>query len=72
MKCLSPHSTLIVRWPRALPPARVIGEPVIHMDLAATILAAAGVAVDERAPLDGRDLTPLMRGERPSGSPPLF
>jgi len=41
---------------------RIINDPTITMDWTATILAAAGVKSDSNYPLDGIDLTPIIRG----------
>lgn len=46
---------LIVRWPGKLPSGESVNEPAIGMDIAATVLNAAGVATDSLN-LDGRDL----------------
>jgi arylsulfatase A-like enzyme len=51
---------LLARWPGHLPAGRVIGHPVISLDLLPTILAATGIPAD--AALEGRDLQPLMTG----------
>ncbi len=53
----------LMRWPARLPAGRIARQPAITMDLTATILAAAG-ARPER-PLDGVDLLPILRGEKP-------
>lgn len=50
---------LIAHWPARIRPARS-DTPVITMDWAATMLAAAGVAPDPAHPLDGIDLAPLF------------
>jgi hypothetical protein len=48
---------------------RRVGEPVCLLDLAPTILEAAGVRVQER--LDGQSLLPLARGASSSGTSPF-
>lgn len=53
----------LVRWPGRVPAGATYDEPVISLDVAATILAAAGVGPPE-PPLDGVDLLPFLRGER--------
>jgi arylsulfatase A len=50
---------LIIHWPGLGSPG-ACREPVITMDLCATIAAACGV----EAPRDGVDLRPLLRGEK--------
>ena len=54
---------LVVRMPRdARPPAGSIDTPALNVDLGPTILAACGVPVPDS--MQGRDLLPLVRGER--------
>lgn len=57
----------IVAWPGRLRPA-VYESPVIQLDLHTTALAAAGVAPEDRAQLDGVDLLPHLEG-RATGVP---
>jgi len=52
---------LVCRWPTRLPAGRRVPHLVRHVDLAPTILEAAGVPIPEG--LDGRSLLPLMTGE---------
>lgn len=56
----------LAAWPGRLPAGRVVDEPVISLDVAATALAAAGLPVDPR--LDGVNLLPYLTGEKP-GAP---
>jgi arylsulfatase A-like enzyme len=49
----------LARWPARLPAGRVVDTPVISLDIAATVLAAAGVA-SEPGTLDGTDLSALL------------
>jgi arylsulfatase A-like enzyme len=53
---------LIVSWPGHIQPARVTDQVAITMDLTATCLAAAGVAMPASTPLDGVDLVPHVTG----------
>nr|BDB45832.1 arylsulfatase E [Mus musculus molossinus] len=53
----------IFRWPRVLPPGRVVAEPTSLMDVFPTVLGLAGAALPGDRVIDGRDLTPLLRGE---------
>ncbi|MEX1223681.1 MAG: sulfatase, partial [Pirellulales bacterium] len=54
----------IIRWPGIQQQAgREIDTPVTSMDLPATILDAAGVALPDDESLDGVSLRPLLRGE---------
>jgi arylsulfatase A-like enzyme len=51
----------IVRWPEGVPPGTTTAQHAITMDWVATFLAAAGGAADERHPLDGIDLLPVLK-----------
>lgn len=53
----------LMRWPAKLPKGKVTGQMGITMDLHATFLAAAGVALPREKPLDGIDLLPLLTGQ---------
>jgi arylsulfatase A-like enzyme len=55
---------LIARWPVRIQPGSVSHTPVITMDWAATLLAAAGVAPHPEHPMDGIDLNPLFDDPR--------
>lgn len=59
----------IIRAPGLTAPGSVNDTPIISMDLVPTILDLAGIAVP--APLDGRSLVRVLRGE-PSSPRPLF
>lgn len=52
---------LIVRWPGALRAGRATSSLYSHVDLTPTLLSAAGVKA--ATPMDGVDLTPLLRGD---------
>jgi hypothetical protein len=54
------RTELVFRWPGGLPADRVIGDQVRLVDLAPTILALAGLRPGD--PMQGRDLSPLLRG----------
>jgi arylsulfatase A-like enzyme len=53
----------ILRWPGRLPRDRTADQPVISMDLTASILAAAGARPPVGRPLDGMDVLPILAGE---------
>ena len=57
----------VVAWPGQLKPA-IYEQPAIQLDLNATALAAAGVAVKPEWKLDGTNLLPYLRGEK-QGAP---
>jgi len=52
---------LVTRWPGKIPPASTCTDPVIAMDLTATILDAAGLPQD--LALDGRSLMSCFSGQ---------
>lgn len=57
----------LVRWPGVTQPGSVSASPLVLTDLVPTLLRAAGIDPDRTAgPLDGEDITPLLRGEQQS------
>jgi arylsulfatase A-like enzyme len=58
----------LLSWPRALPARQVYREPVMHIDLLPTILAAVGAASPSDRDIDGVNLLPFLQG-RVSNSP---
>jgi arylsulfatase A-like enzyme len=61
----------LVRWPGRLPAGTTSADPTITMDLTATILAVAGARAPRGRALDGHDLLPVLRRERPPRTRPL-
>jgi arylsulfatase A-like enzyme len=59
---------LLARWPGVVAPGASTDRLVSSMDLAATFLEVAEVAIPEphRATLDSRSLVPLLRGRAPA------
>ncbi|MFO0366728.1 MAG: sulfatase [Acidobacteriota bacterium] len=55
----------ILRWPGHLPKGKVSAQPAMSMDLAATIMDAAGLTPDPAQPFDGRSLLPILQGQAP-------
>lgn len=53
-----------MRWPAKVPAGIHYKQPVISLDIAATIVAQAGAKVPADKPLDGIDLVPYLRGEK--------
>jgi arylsulfatase A-like enzyme len=51
---------LLARWPARIAAGQVSDCPSLTMDWTATMLAAAGVAMDRDFPLDGIDLQPVF------------
>lgn len=54
----------LVRYPPLVEPGATCDELVLNVDLAQTLLELAGV--EPTAPMQGRSLVPLLRGERPA------
>jgi len=52
-----------VRWPGGIPGNQVFDEPVISLDILATVAAITGFEVNPARPLDGVNLLPYLRGE---------
>jgi arylsulfatase A-like enzyme len=57
------HVPFAAQWKGRIPAGRVLGQPVIQVDLLATAIAAAGGAVSPEWKLDGANLLPLMEGK---------
>lgn len=62
----------IVRWPGTISSGRTTDQVAITMDWTATILAVTQTQPDLNYPLDGYDLLPVSRGERPARERMLF
>jgi arylsulfatase A len=53
----------IAWWPGRYPAARVVGEPLMSLDLFPTVVAMAGGQLSPTRKYYGADLTPLLAGE---------
>jgi len=53
---------LIVRWPGVVKPGATTDSAVTTLDVAATLVDAAGVSASDEAPLDGTSLRPVLAG----------
>ena len=53
---------LIIRWPSKTKPGTTSNEPVISMDIYATLLEVAGMSPKPDEPIDGVSLMPLLTG----------
>jgi len=62
----------IVRWPGRVPPGAVTDAMAMNIDLFATFLALAGMALPSDREIDGRDLTPLLTAGGASPHEQLF
>jgi len=60
----------VVRWPAGLPGGRVVDAPLAYIDIFPTLRSLAGLAASNAKPLDGIDVSGVLRGEaaRPSRS----
>ena len=57
------RSVCYIAWPAKLPPGRTVTQIAGAIDLLPTLTALAGIERVAEKPLDGRDLTPLLKGE---------
>ena len=55
----------LIRWPGQLPSGKTSEQAVITMDLTATILAATGTVPPQGRSLDGMNILPILKGEKP-------
>ncbi|HLL74784.1 MAG TPA: sulfatase-like hydrolase/transferase [Pyrinomonadaceae bacterium] len=62
----------IARWPGTIPAGRTSDQVNITMDWTATMAALAGAQPHPAYPLDGVDLLPTLRGNRPAFERTLF
>jgi arylsulfatase A-like enzyme len=62
----------IVRWPGGLPQGRRIDGMVHFLDWLPTLCVLAGIPANPPLPLDGRDATPILRGEAGGVDPVRF
>lgn len=56
----------LVQWQNRLPAGKVYDQPVIQLDIAPTVLAAAGVELKPEWKLDGVNLLPHLVGDKKS------
>ena len=62
----------IVRWPGHVAPGSETDTPAIGYDLLPTLAAAAGAAVPTDRPIDGEDLSAVLRGDPFTRRRPLY
>lgn len=62
------HVPFVVSWPGTLPAGKDYDQPVSSVDVFATALAVAGVAMPTDKKYDSVNLLPFLRGEKP-GAP---
>lgn len=59
----------IVRWPGQVPKKRSCSEPLTIMDLMPTFAKLASAKLPTDRVIDGKDIMPILRGEKDSKSP---
>lgn len=57
------RTPLIMRWPAVIKPGQINDDPVMNIDLAETLLDAAGVKVPGE--MQGQSMLPILKGEHP-------
>ncbi len=62
----------IVRWPGKIPAGVVTDEFITSLEILPTVLAATGATVPADLKLDGFDILPTLRGEKPSPRTQMF
>ncbi|OQW96225.1 MAG: hypothetical protein BWK77_05795 [Verrucomicrobia bacterium A1] len=62
----------LASWPGRLPEGRVTDEFLTSLEIFPTLAGIAGVEPDPAAKLDGFDMLPVLRGERPSPRAEMF
>ena len=60
-----------MKWNGHLKAGTTFKEPVIQMDITATVLALAGIEADAKWPIDGVNLMPFINGEKTQPHPML-
>ncbi len=58
----------VMRWPGTIPAGRVSAEPICTIDLLPTIAKLVGAPLPERK-IDGKDIGPILRGEKGAKNP---
>ena len=53
-----------LRWPAVIEAGREYSQPVISLDIMATVAARTGAAISTEHPLDGVDLVPFLTGRK--------
>ena len=58
------HVPMIARWPGRIPAGTECGVPMMNIDLYPTILSAAGVKAPKDRIVDGRNILPVLAGQK--------
>jgi arylsulfatase A-like enzyme len=62
----------LMRWPGRIPAGATSRQPMITMDITATVLAATGTRPPEGRTMEGIDLTPIVSGRKPEEERTFF
>lgn len=62
----------LMKWPGKVPAGKVTDEFLTSLEILPTLLAATGTPAPEGLKLDGFDLLPVLRGEKPSARTEMF
>lgn len=62
----------IAWWPGRLPEGRVCDDVLTALELLPTVAAATGAKTDRKVKLDGFDMLPVLRGDKPSPRTEMF
>lgn len=62
----------IMRWPGKVPAGKVTDEFLTTLEIVPTLLAATGAAAPPGVTLDGFDMLPVLRSEKPSARTEMF
>ncbi len=62
----------VIRWPGKVPAGKVTGEFLTSLEIVPTLLSAAGAQAPTGIALDGFDMLPVLRGEKPSPRTEMF
>lgn len=60
------RSPAIAVWPGHIKPGTIVREPLHIVDLFATFVKLAGGSLEQKLPLDGRDIMPVLTEGKPS------
>lgn len=58
----------LAKWPGTIPPGSVCREPAMTIDVLPTLAKITGAKLPT-LPIDGKDITPLLKGEKEAKSP---
>jgi arylsulfatase A-like enzyme len=62
----------VIRWPGKVPAGRITDEFLTTLEIVPTLLATAGAQAPAGIVLDGFDMLPVLRGEKPSPRTEMF